>query len=64
MKTICAWIGASLLVFAIAVLSVATTAEIRVARANVRPMRPARSGVPLEASVRARPAPEASSRPR
>jgi hypothetical protein len=64
MKTICAWIGASLLVLAIAVLTVATAAEVRVARASGRRIGPARAGVPLQAAVRARPAPEASSHPR
>ena len=64
MKTFCAWIGASLLFFAIAVLTVAMAAEVRAPRESGRRIRAARHGVALEAAVNSRPAPEASSLPR
>ena len=64
MKTFCAWIGASLLVFAIAVLTVALAAEVRAPRESVRRIRAARQDIALEAAVNRRPAPEVSSLPR
>jgi hypothetical protein len=64
MKTMCASIGASLLVLAIAVLTVAMSAAIRPSRRADRPMRLARTGVAQEAGGVARPAREASSRSR